>query len=250
MSMGEDLAQRLEAILLVAPDPLLMYYAISLLGTESGVVWSCISHWEDFTKEKPPREIRAGSLIDAARVAEIWRAMGQSYVVVNSLDDMVIFMLLGGHALVEQVVARDLVPEMLAPHPVAPVGAFGYRDIESLPQGALNRAPTPGLRMRILKRDDYRCRICGRRSADHVDVELHVHHIRPWAQGGVTEESNLVTLCHTCHNGLRPHFEFGLFDLCSSRGKAIDPQLGLERYQEGVARYRRLAVEVREKHRP
>jgi HNH endonuclease len=40
-----------------------------------------------------------------------------------------------------------------------------------------------------------------------------VHHIRPWATGGLTEEQNLICLCHTCHSGLSPHDEPGLFSL-------------------------------------
>jgi hypothetical protein len=30
--------------------------------------------------------------------------------------------------------------------------------------------------MDVLRRDDFRCQICGRRAADYVDIELHVHH--------------------------------------------------------------------------
>jgi len=67
--------------------------------------------------------------------------------------------------------------------------------------------------MQIVQRDLYRCRICGRRPADYVDLELHVHHIRPFARDGLTIEENLITLCHTCHAGLDPHFRPQLFDL-------------------------------------
>jgi hypothetical protein len=33
--------------------------------------------------------------------------------------------------------------------------------------------------------------------------------------GGLTEIDNLITLCHTCHIGLDPHFELGLYGLMS-----------------------------------
>jgi hypothetical protein len=82
--------------------------------------------------------------------------------------------------------------------------------------------------MRIFKRDNFRCRLCGRRADDHVDVELHVHHIRPWADGGVTYLDNLITLCHTCHKGLEPHGDLSLFDLLgvglSDQTRAADAQ--------------------------
>jgi hypothetical protein len=240
--MTETLAQRFEAMLLAEPDPNRQYYAITLLGSEHGVEWSCISHWEGFTKDDPRREIRAASLVNAKNVAQKWRDIGQPYVVVNSLDDIAVFMLLAGNALVERAVAEETISEFLAAHAVAQIGVFGFEHIESLPKGALNRAPSPSHRMRILKRDEFRCRICGRRSTDHVDVELHIHHIRPWAQGGVTEDSNLITLCHTCHKGLEPHFEWTLFDMASPRGKAFDLKHKQQHYKEGVARYRRRVV--------
>jgi hypothetical protein len=67
-------------------------------------------------------------------------------------------------------------------------------------------------------------------------VELHVHHIRPWAKGGLTEEDNLITLCKTCHDGLDPHHDPSLFDLID-----VDPyDYGREdnEYWEQVSRYR------------
>ncbi len=100
--------------------------------------------------------------------------------------------------------------------------------------------------MKVLKRDDYRCKICGRRSSDHSDVELDVHHIWPWATGGITEEQNLITLCHTCHTGLAPHEELGLFDLlkeslASDHSSERELELGMLRYQSLIREaYQRL----------
>jgi hypothetical protein len=94
--------------------------------------------------------------------------------------------------------------------------------------------------MRVIKRDNWRCVICGRRPADHLDVELHVHHIRPWGSGGITIDDNLVTLCQTCHNGLEPHFEIELFRLTGSGMPSITEHTRL--YLAGVERYRRLTA--------
>ena len=55
------------------------------------------------------------------------------------------------------------------------------------------------LRYDILKRDGYRCRICGATQAD--GVKLHVDHIIPVSKGGRTEPSNLQTLCERCNLG-------------------------------------------------
>ena len=58
---------------------------------------------------------------------------------------------------------------------------------------------TPSLRFDILKRDGYRCQICGRTAAE--GARLEVDHKVPVAAGGLTVPENLWTLCHDCNNG-------------------------------------------------
>ena len=58
---------------------------------------------------------------------------------------------------------------------------------------------TPKLRYDILKRDGFRCTICGRGAAD--GVKLEVDHIRPVSKGGKTVPENLRTLCFDCNRG-------------------------------------------------
>lgn len=58
---------------------------------------------------------------------------------------------------------------------------------------------TDKLRYQVLKRDHYRCVICGRGAKD--GVKLHVDHIKPVARGGKTILSNLRTLCADCNLG-------------------------------------------------
>lgn len=58
---------------------------------------------------------------------------------------------------------------------------------------------TPSLRYDILKRDDFRCQICGHSQED--GVKLHVDHILPIAKGGETKEENLRALCSNCNIG-------------------------------------------------
>lgn len=59
---------------------------------------------------------------------------------------------------------------------------------------------TAGRRYDILKRDGFTCQYCGANSITH-GVTLHVDHIKPVAKGGLTENSNLQTLCETCNLG-------------------------------------------------
>jgi hypothetical protein len=60
-------------------------------------------------------------------------------------------------------------------------------------------AIAPGLRFEILRRDDYRCQICGARAVD--GEQLHIDHRTPVALGGTNDPSNLWTLCRTCNLG-------------------------------------------------
>ena len=52
-------------------------------------------------------------------------------------------------------------------------------------------------RLRIVRRDGYRCRRCGKLLAGTTDT--HVDHIVPLAFGGPTTDSNLQTLCAACN---------------------------------------------------
>ncbi len=179
------IAAQLKTLLTSEPDPTKKYFAITLLCSADGkkIAYSCYSHWVGFTEDAPRKEIREASIVHADRVVELWREMGETAIVVNSLDDMSLFFAFGGNGVIEEGVARSVIGEWLATVVVASVGQYGFTAIDTLPPGALNKAPTPKHRMRVLKRDNFRCRICGRSASDHVDLELHVHHIRPWAAG-------------------------------------------------------------------
>ena len=73
---------------------------------------------------------------------------------------------------------------------------------------------------------------------NYVDIELHVHHIVPWGNGGITEIENLVTLCSTCHDGLDPHFDCGLALSVKEKHYAETPKYleGLRNYQQQIKR--------------
>jgi len=57
------------------------------------------------------------------------------------------------------------------------------------------------LRFAIMKRDSFRCQICGRDASKDNSVRLQVDHIVPVARWGRTVESNLQTLCDECNRG-------------------------------------------------
>jgi hypothetical protein len=63
------------------------------------------------------------------------------------------------------------------------------------------RDPSIGLRFKVLKRDRFKCVLCGDHPARNPECVLHVDHVMPWSKGGKTRENNLRTLCATCNVG-------------------------------------------------
>ena len=57
------------------------------------------------------------------------------------------------------------------------------------------------VRLAVLKRDNYRCVLCGRSPATHQNVALHLDHKTAFSNGGETIQDNLQTLCEECNWG-------------------------------------------------
>jgi 5-methylcytosine-specific restriction endonuclease McrA len=57
------------------------------------------------------------------------------------------------------------------------------------------------LRFIVMRRDNFKCRLCGRSPATDPKIVLCVDHIVPWSKGGETIPDNLQTLCSTCNIG-------------------------------------------------
>jgi len=57
------------------------------------------------------------------------------------------------------------------------------------------------LRFMVMKRDGFKCCMCGASPANDKNVELHIDYIVPWSKGGETIIENLQTLCSKCNLG-------------------------------------------------
>jgi 5-methylcytosine-specific restriction endonuclease McrA len=57
----------------------------------------------------------------------------------------------------------------------------------------------PSLRFEILKRDNYRCQMCGATAKDGATLEID--HIHPVSKGGTNQSDNLQVLCRDCNAG-------------------------------------------------
>ena len=108
---------------------------------------------------------------------------------------------------------------------ISPAGRNAYRETYYLPNGiegmvriiqqdreeaairenrqaviARERAKmTSSLRYDVLRRDGFKCVLCGSSAQD--GVKLEVDHIHPVSKGGKTELGNLRTLCDRCNRG-------------------------------------------------
>lgn len=73
----------------------------------------------------------------------------------------------------------------------------------SLPirNGSEKRDIPLGLRYNVLKRDCFKCVLCGNSPALVPGVILHIDHIIPFSKGGKSDFSNLRTLCLQCNLG-------------------------------------------------
>jgi 5-methylcytosine-specific restriction endonuclease McrA len=60
------------------------------------------------------------------------------------------------------------------------------------------RDPDLRLKWRVLQKDAFKCRACGK---GWPNVELNIDHVVPWSKGGDTEMENLQTLCSKCNLG-------------------------------------------------
>lgn len=72
---------------------------------------------------------------------------------------------------------------------------------KSAPTGTRTRHINWRTRFKVLQRDHFACKACGKSPAKDPSVELHVDHVNPWSSGGESTMENLQTLCSTCNIG-------------------------------------------------
>lgn len=77
------------------------------------------------------------------------------------------------------------------------------KNIEAEPISRHKTSRTINWRLRfiVMRRDNFKCKSCGRSPATDPRIILHVDHIKAWANGGETTFENLQTLCSKCNIG-------------------------------------------------
>jgi hypothetical protein len=71
---------------------------------------------------------------------------------------------------------------------------------ETLEQRRIGRHIPTKMKMRIARRDNYSCQVCGKHLKDD---ELEFDHLIPISKGGSSEEHNLRSVCYDCNRRKR-----------------------------------------------
>lgn len=217
------------------------YYCLTRLATDDGkLIKSINSHWVGYTDTRPRREIREATLVDGPLCRDNFLSIGQTCLLINSEEDLKFWYAFDGNVVILKDIAKSRFSKELEPTEVAQAsGEIGFLATLCFDDAQLQHAPSKATRMNVLTRDGRRCFICGRSPANYVDLELHVHHIVPWGNGGITDPKNLVTLCGTCHGGLNPHFDWGLVFAVREKHYDKEPEYSkqLRNYQQCTRRF-------------
>lgn len=191
------------------------YFQFSLFFEEDGQSnYSFMTNWCGNDEENPLIELREPSLMIPDKAISLFKDIKEPLLIINDKKDFGLFInFYGGNGLITKEICQTYLTELIKPKKNIKTYYGGYQNLESIPKSKFNRAATPKVRMKILKRDNLRCKVCGASPQNNEHVELQLHHITPHSEGGLTEEQNLITLCHTCHKGLEPHRDFSLYSL-------------------------------------
>jgi hypothetical protein len=221
-------------------DPKKYYYVLTReIDPEGRLIIGGYTEWVGFADADCRVELRSLSEANPDYFADFWIKQKLPFCVVNTPKEYIRWYFTGGNALVAIEIKKEFLPNVITSSPCVKIGNLGFTHVRMLPKDFSKRAPTPKTRMRVLKRDNLRCRICGCQPDNNTDVELNIHHIRPFGEGGITYDANLITLCNTCHRGLEPHYDLSLYNLIeNTTGKDIKTQFR-KKYLEGVKRYQK-----------
>src|SRR5712672_3369281 len=97
---GTELDARLAELTKTRDDCL--YFAVTLIAdAQNRVIFATQTEWAGWSKEDCREELRRARLVYPA-FTELWIKVGQPYIVVHTADEVSLFLLAGGNALIEQ----------------------------------------------------------------------------------------------------------------------------------------------------
>ncbi|MDF1617289.1 HNH endonuclease [Petrocella sp. FN5] len=213
------------------------YFLITITANKKGEILSeCFSQFAGFTKSSKRCELRKARYIDPVYWRDYQKSIGEPALILDNEEDLWVFDIYGGIAIIEESICEEYFPQFTTPFEVIQVDfEYGYVSPELVPKYVFGKV-TPKNRRKILNRDVNRCKLCGSSKEDCRHVSLELHHILPQEKGGLTIDSNLITLCRICHMSLKPHYDRELYDYITE--KSVN--MNLNDYVEGLQNYQKI----------
>lgn len=217
------------------------YLMITLKATLNGMINRYVhTIFVAFSGNPPKFEIREPSIINPQIVKKNLESIGEYPLIVNSLDDLILFRLFGGHGIVRKRLVDEYWPDVNQAHTCVYGGHEpGFVVTESIPKSEFVKRPRKKNKENIRGRDGNKCMLC------NSDKDLTLHHILPREQGGRSVQDNLINLCKTCHTKLHKNPQcFYDENLYKRIGVNKYSQKVSEHFWESVERYRRLMIKA------
>ncbi len=105
-------------------------------------------------------------------------------------------------AFVEYINSADSSVEVKSVYECAPEVPAGTQLIPvSAAEQKRSRSVSWRMRFHVMRRDEFKCRLCGASPALVPGTILVIDHVLPWSKGGNTVVENRQTLCETCNGG-------------------------------------------------
>lgn len=171
------------------------YLMIRLTAASNGII-NCDIHtmFVGFSDDSSKYEIREPSIIDPEITKNSLIKVGQPPLIVNSLEDLILFRLFGGNGIIRKKLVEEHWVKIYEKSPCVYAGYEpGFVDIKSIPPSKFAKRPNKTLKKKIKARDANKCMLC------NSNDNLTLHHILRRERGGRTDMKNIITLCKVCH---------------------------------------------------
>lgn len=153
-------------------------------------------------------EIREIDSVNPSITMKHFNEMALEIGLIDNEEELTLLLNIGGHALVNETVLINSWKELLLPKQTFMgvnnlyIDYLSFVKNDGLLKSYDKRFAKNKLRISVLERDNFSCRICGASPEENIHVQLELHHIKPWNEGGKTLPENLITLCKVCHQGI------------------------------------------------
>lgn len=120
------------------------------------------------------------------------------YLVTNGNDVALSFYHSGDFYIIDTWCVNCRCPQCSNPKNLILENVTHHFQVPSLPKIKYRTINAP-LKLKIFKRDNFKCKNCNKSPATHPECQLQIDHIIPFSKGGLNHFNNLQTLCQRCN---------------------------------------------------